>query len=93
MSALNLEHEVAAAEKRGYAKGYAAGKRRLASDMTREELQAERDAFWRQALLAAMPACIEAQGWTRGDKPIADIPSRMMLAANFADEALKRLRL
>lgn len=83
------DEEIKAAELRGYARGYQAGKKRLKVDITKERLERERDAFRRRAFLAALPSCIDAQGWKRGDEPINTVEQRVRLANSFAKEALK----
>lgn len=87
----------AAAEKRGYAKGYAAGKRRVGREVEAERLEraraARENAFFRQAFAAVLPACISAQGWKSGDKPIHNLDERTRLAHDFATEAVRLARL
>lgn len=77
-----VEDEIKKAEKRGYSKGYAVGKRRQA-------LQRKNGAFWQRAFLAALPAAIASQGWKRGNKPLTKLPDKVQLAAEAADEAMK----
>ena len=72
-------------EKRGYSKGYAAGKRHK-----RNAIRIKRDAFWQRAFLAALPVAFAADGWKRGDTPINDLDDRVKLAAEVADEAMKQ---
>ena len=81
--------EIKAAEARGYSKGYQAGKRRKSLDISAEQFRVKKDAFWRRAFLAAIPAALSAQRWTRGGTEIATLPDRISLAAEAADEALK----
>lgn len=76
------------AEKRGYGKGYRAGRRRAARELSWEERQEKRNAFWREAFLAALPSAIEVQGWTSGGKPVTNLKERTKLARDFANEAL-----
>lgn len=88
---------VKVAEKRGYAKGYAAGKARKYRAITSEQAQRRKDAQWNRAFLAALPACIESNGWEEtakdgSKKPITDLKARTRLAADFADESMKYLR-
>jgi hypothetical protein len=87
----------AAAEKRGYSKGYAAGKRRVGREVEVERMErartAREDAFFRQAFAAALPACITAQGWKSGDEPINSLAGRTKLAQDFAVEAVRLARL
>lgn len=76
-------------EKRGYARGYAAGTRKHAADRTREHLRRERQAFWDRAFLASLGVCVGVDGWKCGDKPITTLPDRVALASDVADEAAK----
>jgi hypothetical protein len=55
--------ELKKAEKRGYSRGYQAGKKRRQADRLAENYRREQQAFHDKAFLAALPACIEAQGW------------------------------
>jgi hypothetical protein len=87
------DDETRAAEKRGYAKGYVAGQRRKQRALTERERTKRQNAAWNRAFLAALPSCISAEGWTRGDKPINSLASRTKLAADFADDAIKYMRL
>jgi len=80
-------------EQRGYARGYAAGRKRVQRDRQAERAQAERQAFLDRAFLAALPACIEAHGWTRGGKPITGLDQRVRLAWDAAEQALKQRRI
>jgi hypothetical protein len=80
------------AETLGYAKGYAAGKRRKQKEIRWETLKREEQAFLDKAFLAALPTCIGINGWAKGGKPITDIPDRVGLAWDFAALALKSRR-
>lgn len=83
--------ELKAAEKRGYSKGYDAGRRRKARGISAERAAAERAAFRRRVFLAVLPECLKLQGWVNGQKkPITNLTQRTDLAWSFADEALKR---
>lgn len=84
------EDEIKQAELRGYSRGYNAGKRRKQRGMTYERLCRERQAFLDRAFIAALTACVTADGWKAGEKPITNIPDRVKLAADFAVEALKK---
>lgn len=90
------EDAFAAAEKRGYAKGYAAGKRRVGREVAlerQERIQAAREnAFWQKAFFAAFTTCVDMRGWTSGDKPISTPAERADLAKLFANEALRVAR-
>jgi ribosome modulation factor len=78
------------AYQRAYQRGYQAGQRRKAKEINAEKYQAQKDAFRRRAFLAALPACVTAVGWKKGEKPINNIDARTELAWDFANEALKR---
>lgn len=80
------------AEKAAYARGYNAGRARKAKDVSREQIYAKTSANWNRAFLATLTTVCNARDWTRGKVPINDIPSRVLLAAEFADEAVKRMR-
>lgn len=73
-----------------YAKGYAAGKRRKAREISAEQRERERTEFRRRVFLAVLPTCIEVSGWQRDGKPIKNLDQRTALAWNFADEAMKQ---
>jgi hypothetical protein len=79
-------------DRKEYARGYNAGRKRVDLDISREAVMAERQAFLERAFLAALPACIVAQDWKRGDKPITNMTQRTALAWDFAEEALKNRR-
>lgn len=55
--------EAKAAEKRGYAKGYAAGQRRAEAQRTAAALRRAEDRFWQAAFCAAL------QGTLASDRP------------------------
>jgi hypothetical protein len=84
-----MSDETKLAEHRGYSKGYYAGLRKKKQGIKSERLSREKAAFWNRAFISALPATIDAQNWTRGDKPIVGLVDRVKLAAETADEALK----
>lgn len=77
-------------EKRGYSKGYAAGKRRKQREIGYERAQREKQAFLDRVFLAVIPIALECQGWTSGGKPVNTSEERIRLARNWAVEALKQ---
>lgn len=79
-------------EQRGYSRGYAAGRKRRKNEQAAERWRAERQAFLERAFLAVLPACMDAQDWTRGGKPIISLDDRTRLAWDFAEAALKQRR-
>lgn len=76
--------------KREYAKGYAAGRKRMHREYSRALADHRKEEFRKQAFLAALGTCIDVQGWTRGKEPITSLKARTDLAMDFADEAVKR---
>ena len=82
------DKELKAAERRGYSKGYVAGKKRKERNISEETRQRKKDVFWQRAFVAALPAAFAAQGWSRGETPITSLKERVRLAAETADEAL-----
>lgn len=84
------DDEIKQAEARAYQRGYAAGHRKKKTDRERQHEARERQAFRDRAFLAALPAAIQAQGWSRGGKPITNVEARVRLAWELADEALKQ---
>lgn len=83
------EHSVSAGQKpktsgttvgTAYQRGYRAG-RKVREPMTRE-------AFRNAAFLAALPACIAAQGWSQGERKFFTMPDKVELAWDAADNAL-----
>lgn len=81
-------------ERRAYQRGYAAGRKRVRLDRQREHQQRQENAAWNRAFLAALPACIEANGWKDAQgNPITTTTQRTNLAARIADKSLKHMRL
>lgn len=87
-----MTNEIKKAEQRGYSKGYASGRKRLKLEDQRAAERAKENEFYNQALLAALPAAMQLQGWKFGDKPITNWVDRVRLANYFAEEALKYRR-
>lgn len=87
-----MRDEIKAAEQRGYSKGYVAGKKRRQRDDADRVRYRAMNAAWDRAFLAALPACIAADGWTIGENQIRSLEDRTKLAANFANEAMKHMR-
>ncbi|HLP99165.1 MAG TPA: hypothetical protein VK149_12055 [Sideroxyarcus sp.] len=82
--------EIRQAEKRGYSKGYLAGRRLKKRKDEQESRRRERQAFLDRAFLSILPAAMNAQGWTFGDTPISSTQDRVKLARRWAEEALKQ---
>lgn len=85
-----MTDDIKAAEARGYSKGYAASVRRKQRKVSAESEAKQRAAFWNRAFLAALPTCIDVQGWQRNGQPIKSLQDRTQLAADFADHALQK---
>lgn len=82
------ENDLLSAEKRGYSKGYAAGRRKVKKDLSNERSRRERQAFLDRAYLAFLPAAINSQGLKIGEKAVTSARDRTELARLWAIEAL-----
>lgn len=81
-------------DRAAYQRGYNAGRKRLRKDIDQEHRQRQENAAWNRAFLAALPGCIQCNGWQDSDgKPITTLHQRVQLASNAADQAIKRMRL
>lgn len=80
------DEELSKLKTQQYSKGYAAGRKKLEADEKESERMRRKNAFYNQALLAAIPACIPAEGWTRGGKPISGCADKVSMAHDFASE-------
>lgn len=87
-----MADELKAAEQRAYGRGYAAGQKRAKRNADSARLKKMQDAAWNRAFISALQERISTQGWTVGDKPIANIADRVRLARDFANEAIKHMR-
>lgn len=74
---------------RQYSRGYAAGRKRLKSDMEKERRRATDEEFWDATFQAVSAAAFQCQGWSRGETPITSLNDRVDLAADWADRAVK----
>jgi hypothetical protein len=76
---------------KAYAKGYAAGQRRLElADRAADRVSAE-NAFWRAVFCAALQGTL-GENWQTGNKRWNDFPSYVKGCGQFADEALRQHR-
>lgn len=78
---MSTKAQTQAAERIGYQRGYAAGRRRAAVD--------DRQAFRREVFLVALPAALGGN-WEQGGKAITSSDDRIDLAWRIADAAMKR---
>ncbi|MFC4275524.1 hypothetical protein [Achromobacter aloeverae] len=88
-----MDDDIKKAEKRGYARGYAAGKQFRLRGMQAERTLREEQAFWDRAYLVLLPFAFEQQGWKFGDQAITKPQDRTKLAAEWATTALQTRRL
>lgn len=79
-------------EKRGYQRGYVAGRKRLKRDRETERRYAEYAAFWNRCYIALLPTAMQVNGWRIGDKPVSSTAERVDLARRWTDEATKNMR-
>lgn len=84
--------ELKAAVSSAYGRGYYAGQRRKKQQISAEVKQRQESAMWHRYMQAALSACVNAENWKAGDKPIINVAGRTKLAADFADEAVKLAR-
>lgn len=73
---------------RHYSRGYAAGRKRLESDMEREKRRITEEQFWDEAFLSISCSAFEAYGWKKGEESITTLMQRAALAADWADDAV-----
>lgn len=89
-----MSDELENAKRRGYASGYTAGRKRRCKDQADAQLRNERQQFLDAAFLAALPACITADGWKDAEgTPYTNLARRTELAWHFAREALRTRKL
>lgn len=79
-------------EKRGYQRGYVAGRKRLKRDRQAERRQAEYDALWNRCYIALLPAAMQVNGWRIGNKVVNSTSERVDLARRWAYEAVNNMR-
>lgn len=79
-------------EKRGYQRGYVAGRKRLKRDREAERRAAEFAAFWNRCYIALLPAAMQVDGWRIGDKLVSSTAERVDLARLWANEAVNNMR-
>lgn len=79
-----------AAETRGYARGYQAGKKRRDAERAKEAQDKADQAFVRRAFLAALPFAMTQDAWKIGEKPISSVEERVDFAWRIARASLKR---
>lgn len=78
------------AEKAAYSRGYNAGRKRKAVDISHEARRREERAFLDRAFLAALSGFIQSDSvWSQGDRKFTSIPDRVALAWMAANDALK----
>lgn len=80
------------AEKRSYAKGYAAGRKKQISDEVMAARVAGDLTFWEKAFLSVSEHFISCAAWKRGEESLSSMDARVELAASFATKALTKRR-
>jgi hypothetical protein len=85
------QEDIAAAERRGYSRGYAAGQKRLEHDSELQAARRDRQAFMDRAFLACIPFVMDYRltGWKRGDRLVQTLDDRAWLAAQMAEAMAK----
>lgn len=90
---MSEDDPIKAAEARGYAKGYGAGKRRAERDDRAEDVRGRRERFRQDVYLAIISEMIRSPWGRKIDgtfKPFSGAKEISGCAWNFADEAVKR---
>lgn len=84
------DEELKAAERRGYSKGYIAGRRKKRVEQVEENWRRERQAFIDKAYIALLPTAMTVDGWKFGDKPVTSRSDRIELVRRWVVEALNK---
>lgn len=79
-------------EKRGYARGYAAGRKKAAEVRSTEARRRAENRFWQQVFCAALQGTMAANCWKTGDKPWSSAADYVRGCGNIADLAIERHR-
>lgn len=90
MSEANHAEAIKAAEKRGYARGYEAGKRRKYREHEAHIREAKRLAFAERLFLTFLPVAMQVQGWKVGGEPISSGDQRIGLAVLWTKQAMNK---
>lgn len=90
MSDTDTHDDFKKAERRGYAKGYEAGKRRRPRSTGTESFKERKAAFWQRSYIAILPTAMTVNGWMIGDLKINTAEQRIFMARRWADEALEQ---
>lgn len=72
-------------EKRAYSRGYAAGRKRVEADASREAIKAGERDFWERSVLSVAEYFMGCDAWTRGQKQLSTLEDRAELCVKFAD--------
>lgn len=78
-------------EQKGYARGYAAGRKRGQSDAVRIAKENERDRIRRAAYLAIAPAIISSNWDRKREDEASSAKTKMSCVDAFVDELMKRI--
>lgn len=79
-------------EKREYARGYQAGRKKREADLEGLRRKLSDQEFHDKAFLAALPFAMEQDSWRVGEEKIHTIEQRVAFANLIADEALRQRR-
>jgi hypothetical protein len=75
-----------------YKRGYAAGRKRVATDLVKEAQHNTHADKFNAAFLAVLPVCVQLNGWKSGGTLINGVFQRVSLAEDFANEAVKNMK-
>lgn len=82
--------ELKAAEQRGYARGYQAGKKRKQREHRHEQTEKQRKAFAERVFIAVLPYALKCQNWTMGEVKVTTTEQRIDLAMKWVERALRK---
>ncbi len=81
--------DIKQAEKRGYSRGYVAGRRRRALEISQERVRIQRQAMADRIYLALLPVAMTVEGWKIGHDLVSNGEQRTRLAALWTQHAMK----
>ena len=84
------DDDIKAAEKRGYARGYRAGKQKKKRDEAAYRAYREKAAFLDRAYLALLPVAMQVDNWSFRGEAVTTGEQRTSLAVAWAREALRK---
>lgn len=88
-----MSDDIETIEKRAYARGYAAGRKKAKTIRDEAHRRRERQAFLDRAFLVALPFAMQQENWKIGEKKIETVEQRVDLAWRIAVKAVEARRI